>query len=153
MVCAMLPTSYQLGAVFQRHTVKGGFGLYNFETTTRDLADRAKFAQIARLIPPRAKVTACDNLVPHVSNRPVAYTLRFAVFDADYILFFSDLGRIDGTERQKVTEALHSGDFGVVEVIEPFALAKRGHPTALNDRVLNLWGMPMPLPGPALHHL
>jgi len=133
LVCAMVPTSYQLGAVFQRHTA-------------RDLGDREKFARIVRDIPPRAKVTACDNLVPHVSNRPVAYTLRFDVFDADYILFFSDLGRIDGAERGKVTTALTSGDFGVVEIIEPFAVAKRGHTTALNNRVLSAWGTSMPAP-------
>ena len=147
MVCAMVPTSYQLGAIFQQHTVKGGFGGYNFETTARDLADREKFARIVRNIPPRASVSACDNLVPHVSNRPVAYTLRFAVFDADYILFFSDIGRIGGDERGKVSEALTSGDFGVVEVIEPFAVAKRGYPTTLNNRVLSLWGSRMPVPG------
>jgi len=150
MVCAMVPTSYQFGAIFQRHTAKGGFGLYNFETTAKDLADRAKFVQIAKQIPPRAKVTACDNLVPHISNRPVAYTLRFAVFDADYILFFSDPVRIDGSERQKVTEALVSGDFGVVDVVEPFALARRGHPTAMNDRILTPWGARMP-PGAGPH--
>src|SRR6185295_1589235 len=92
----------------------------------------------------RAKVTACDNLVPHISNRPAAYTLRFAVFDADYILFFSEPGRIDGGERQKVTEALVSGDFGVVDVMGSFGLARRGHPTIMNDRVLIPWGTRMP---------
>jgi hypothetical protein len=144
LVCAMVPTSYQLGAIFQRHTARGGFGVYTFETTARDLADREKLARIVRSIPPRAKVSGCDNLVPHVSNRPVAYTLRFDVFDADYILFFSDIGRIDGGERGKVTTALTSGDFGVVEVIEPFAVARRGYTTALNDRVLSMWGSHMP---------
>ena len=144
MVCAMVPVSYQSGAIFQRNTIKGGFTLYNFETTPRDLADRATFAEIVKQIPPRASISASDNLVPQVSNRPVAYTLRFSIFDAEYILFFSDPGRIDGSERTKVTEALLSRDFGVVDVRPPFGLAKRGYSTALNDRVLIPWGARMP---------
>jgi uncharacterized membrane protein len=148
LVCAMIPASYQLGAIFQRHTVKGGFAPYNFETTPHDLADRAAFARIARLIPPRASVSASDNLVPQISNRPVAYTLRFSIFDAEYVLFFSDPLRIDGSERAKVTEALMAGSFGVVDVQPPFALARRGHPTAMNDRVLRPWGAGMPVAPP-----
>jgi uncharacterized membrane protein len=144
--CAMIPASYQLGAIFQQHTVRGGFTTYNFETTPRDLVDRATFAQIIRNIPPRGTVAASDNLVPQISNRPVAYTLRFSIFDADYVLFFTDPGRIDGSERAKVTEALMAGTFGVVEARAPFAVAKRGYPTARNDQVLTPWGLRMPGP-------
>jgi uncharacterized membrane protein len=140
LVCAMIPASYQLGAIFQRHTAKGGFAIYNFDTTGRDLADRATFKQIVQLIPPRGTVAASDNLVPQISNRPVAYTLRFSIFDAEYVLFFSDPARIDGSERAKVTDALQTGQFGVVDVRPPFAVAKRGYSTALNDRVLSQWG-------------
>ncbi|HET6146614.1 MAG TPA: DUF2079 domain-containing protein [Polyangia bacterium] len=149
MACAMIPVSYQSGAIFQRNTAKGGFSPYNFETSARDLADRRTFAEIVKLIPRRASVSASDNLVPQISNRPVAYTLRFSVFDAEYILFFSDPSRIEFQERGKVSEALTSGEFGVVDVRPPFAVAKRGYSTALNDRVLVPWGMRMPsLPPP-----
>ncbi len=143
LVCAMVPVSYQSGAIFQRNTARGGFSLYNFQTTERDLNDRKTFAEIVKLIPPRATVSASDNLVPQISNRPVAYTLRFSVFDAEYILFFSDPSRIDGSERQKVTDALISGEFGVVDMKPPFAVAKRGYSTAQNDRVLATWGLRM----------
>jgi hypothetical protein len=143
LACAMVPVSYQSGAIFQRNTAKGGFSLYNFETTVRDLNDRKTFAEIVKLIPPRASVSASDNLVPQISARPVAYTLRFSVFDADYILFFSDPTRIDGSERQKVTDALISGEFGIVDMKPPFAVAKRGYATTQNDRVLMPWGMRM----------
>ena len=150
LVCAMVPVSYQSGAIFQHHTAKGGFSVYNFETTPHDLVDRQTFREIVRLIPPRASISASDNLVPQISNRPVAYTLRFSVFDAEYILFFSDPGRIDGSEKSRVIEALVSGDFGVVDVRPPFAVAKRGYSTELNDRVLMPWGARMPgaLPPP-----
>ena len=149
LVCAMVPVSYQSGAIFQRNTAKGGFALYNFQTTERDLNDRKTFAEIVKLIPPRATVSASDNLVPQISNRPVAYTLRFSVFDAEYILFFSDPSRIDGSERQKVTDALISGEFGVVDMKPPFAVAKRGYSTAQNDRVLATWGLRMAHPAPS----
>jgi uncharacterized membrane protein len=149
MACAMVPVSYQSGAIFQRNTAKGGFSLYNFETTPRDLIDRKTFAEIVKLIPPRATVSASDNLVPQISNRPVAYTLRFSVFDAEYILFFSDPTRIDGSERQKVTDALLSGEFGIVDMKPPFAVAKRGYATTQNDRVLMPWGMRMTHPAAA----
>ena len=146
LACAVVPVSYQSGAIFQRHTAKGGFSMYNFDTTARDLADRKTFAEMVKLIPPRASVSASDNLVPQISNRPIAYTLRFSVFDADYILFFSDPTRIDGSERQKVTDALMSGEFGIVDMKPPFAVAKRGYSTIQNERVLMPWGMHMVRP-------
>ena len=101
VMCAMIPVSYQSGAIFQRNTAKGGFAMYNFDTTPRDLVDRKTFAEIVKLIPPKATVSASDNLVPQISNRPVAYTLRFSIFDAEYVLFFSDPSRIDSQERSK----------------------------------------------------
>ncbi len=142
LVCGILPTSYQMGAVFQRNTVRGGFSQYNFKTSERDRKDRSTFMGLISVIPPRAKVAASDNLVPHISNRPAAYTLRFSVYDAEYLLFFTDPQRIDGSEKVKVTEALTSGDFGVVDVREPFAVARRGHTTAMNQRVLAPWATP-----------
>ena len=149
IACALLPTSYQFGAVFQRHTARGGFTTFYFDTTPKDLADRAEFERIRAELPPHASVAASDNLVPQISNRPIAYTLRFSIFDADYVLFFTDPARIDGSERQKVTDALLDGSFGVVDVRPPYGLARRGHDTALNDRVLLPWGMHMPPAPPA----
>ena len=146
VTCASIATSYQMGGVFQRHTVKGGFSTYNFETTPRNLQDRAALAKIIPLIPPLASVSASDPLVPHISARPVAYTLRFAVFDAEYLLFFSEPGRIEGGERAKITDALTRDGFGVVAIIPPFAIARRGHPQVMNDQVLIPWGTRMPTP-------
>ena len=143
LACAMMPVSYQLGAIFQRNTAKGGFSSYNFETTVRDLSDRKNFAEIVRLIPPRASVSASDNLVPQISKRPVAYTLRFSVFDAEYILFFSDPG---AHRRQRTAKGHRRAARGRVRhrrLKPPFAVAKRGYSTAQNDRVLMPWGMRM----------
>jgi uncharacterized membrane protein len=139
--CAMLPVSYQIGAVFQQHTAHSGFGRFNFETTARDLADRAPLEGIIATIPPRASVSACDNLTAHVTNRPEAYTLRGNIPPGvEYLLFFSERSRIDGGEREKVAAVLGTGEFGVVEVRGAFAIAKRGYSTALNAGLLQSWG-------------
>jgi len=61
-------------------------------------------------VPPRAKIVASENIVPHVSNRPDAYTLRMGLFDADYLLFEAPRGGEEGTY---VKDAL-AGQFGVV---------------------------------------
>jgi uncharacterized membrane protein len=140
--CAMLPASYQVGAIFQHHTARGGFARFNFETTARELADRAPLNEIIQTIPPHAKVAAADNLTPHITNRSVAYTLRGDIRpDVEYLLFFSDPGRIDYGEREKIAAVLRTGEFGVVEVRAPFATAQRGHSTALNGGVLGGWGV------------
>jgi hypothetical protein len=37
------------------------------------------------------------------------------------------------------TPFLHYGEFGVVAIEPPFALAKRGHPTDLHDGLMARW--------------
>ena len=53
--------------------------------------------------------------------------------DAEYIVF-----KLPGKKKEKkrFREALVSGDFGVMHRRGPFVMAKRGHPTDRNDRVL-----------------
>lgn len=116
-------TSYQYGAILQQNTAKGGFGKYKFETTA---ADRQRYADLKKLIamvPPDAKITSSEYVVPHVSNRADAYTLRNGIYDAEYLLWETP-ARDD--ERTFVREALRD-DFGVVASAGPFVLAKRGH--------------------------
>lgn len=118
-----LITSYQYGAVLQQNTVRGGFGPYKFGTTHDDRERYAKLKTLIAKVPPRAKIVASENIVPHVSNRPDAYTLRVGVFDAEYLLFQLP---VVGEERNAARTALAT-DFGVVKFDEPFVLAKRGH--------------------------
>lgn len=72
--------------------------------------------------------------MPHVSSRANAYALRVGTYDADYILFEEPL---DGDERSKTLPLRRDGVFGVVEDLGDMALAKRGHPTALNASALS----------------
>jgi uncharacterized membrane protein len=128
-----LITSYQYGALLQHECTWGGFGPYHFGSDESDLKRRADLRQLLVLVPPLAKVAACENVVPQLSNRPNAYTLRLSVYDADYVLF-----RLPAPpfERENVLETLQTRKFGIVKEIGEFVLAKRGHPTTNNLRVI-----------------
>jgi uncharacterized membrane protein len=133
LAAATLVCSYQFGAVFQQNTVRGGFGLYTFGTSAQDLANRKALRGLLAQVPPRAKIVASEALVPQVSNRPDAYTLRIGIFDADYLLFPLPIG---GDEQRNALAPLQNGSFGVIDVREPFVLARRGAPTARNAQIL-----------------
>ncbi len=133
LACAILPTTYQYGAVLQQHTVRGGFGVYDFDTTPDELAQRAQLAELLRMLPRKATVAGSENLVPQFSNRAEAYTLRTGNFGAEYLLFTLPL-RSD--ERPYVFDPVKNGEYGLVAMSGPFALARRGHSTALNGAVI-----------------
>jgi uncharacterized membrane protein len=133
VVAASLACSYLYGAVLQRETARGGFERFQFGTTEADLTRRAELAAVLAEIPRDARVSASEHLVPHVSGRENAYTLRFGVYDADYMLLQLPL-RSD--ERGATSAALRDGTFGVVDDRVEMVLAKRGEPTAVNAAVL-----------------
>ncbi len=133
LVAAAIITSHQYGAVLQREHVRAGFGLFQFGSTEQDRKRYAALRDLIGRMPPLAKVAASENLVPHVSSRPDAYTLRTGLFDAEYLLFTTP---IRDDERRFVADALTSGEFGVITGQEGFVLARRGHGTHLNARVL-----------------
>jgi uncharacterized membrane protein len=126
---AVLVTSYQLGAIFQHNTTRGGFGVYHFGTTGEDRERRRTLYELLALLPPKAKVVSSETVVPQISNRAFSYTLRMGIHDADYLLFNVPAG---GDERKYALEVLEPGTFGVVAERGQYVLAKRGHPTELN---------------------
>jgi uncharacterized membrane protein len=126
-------TSNQMGAIFQQHTARGGFGPYHFGTNREDLERRESMRKLIAKVPPMAKITAAEDVVPQLSNRPDAYTLRHGLFDAEYLLFTIPTW---SSERSSVLEGLQPGTFGVVAEHGSFVLAKRGYSTAANAQVL-----------------
>ncbi|HEY0712195.1 MAG TPA: DUF2079 domain-containing protein, partial [Polyangia bacterium] len=132
MVTSTIIVSHQYGALLQQNTVRGGFGPYNFGRTDEDRARYRSLRELLAKVPPRAKIVGTETLVPHFSNRPDAYTMRMGVFDAEYLIFHLPVG---GDEGKKLGEALRSGKYGVLEIKEPYALAKLGHSTAKNAEV------------------
>jgi uncharacterized membrane protein len=133
LAAATLVCSYQFGAVLQQNTVRGGFGLYTFGASAQDRDRRQALLPLLAEVPPRAKIAATEMLVAQVSNRPDAYTMRFGVYDADYLLFALP---ITGDEQRNALPVLQNGSFGVVDVREPFVLARRGAPTTRNAQIL-----------------
>lgn len=137
-VFATLACSYQNGAFLQQQKVRGGFGLYKFTTDAEDLGRREDLKLLIAKVPPRAKIAGSERVVPHISSRPDAYTLRVGLFDAEYILF--SIVEEAGGERAPVVEALRSNTFGVVATRPRFALLKRGHDTSGNAALLRQLG-------------
>jgi uncharacterized membrane protein len=134
LALAMAATSYQHGAILQHNTARGGFSAFRFDRTDKDIERYEQLVSLRALIPPEARVAGTERTLPHVSNRPDAYTIRTAgIQDAEFILFQSDIG---GVDLERVHPLLDEGTFGVVEVAGSFILAKRGHSTERNAEVL-----------------
>jgi uncharacterized membrane protein len=137
LTVGMLVTSYQLGGLLQHNATRGGFGTYHFGTTSEDWERRRTLHELLAMVPRNGKIVSSENIVPQVSNRAFAYTLRLGIADADYLLFSVPPG---GDERTKVLEVLQPGTFGVVAERGQYALAKRGHSTDLNGGLLTRLG-------------
>jgi uncharacterized membrane protein len=133
LAAATLVCSYQFGAAFQRHTIRGGFGRYTFGTTDLDREHLRSVQALIKHVPRYAKIVASETLVPQVSNRPDAYTLRVGIYDAEYLLFLLPIG---GQEQANALPVLTDGSFGVMEIREPFVLAKRGYKTDQNQAII-----------------
>jgi len=136
--------SYQFGAILQRNTASGGFDSpYCFATTADDRMHREARGEIVALLPRDAAVAASETVVPHVSNRSRAYTLRNGIHDAEYILvaLYENVAR----EQLRLKLPLRRGEFGVIEVNRDFALLGRGASTERNPQLYRrIFGKPMP---------
>lgn len=132
---AMLVTSYQHGAVLQRHTARAGFGPFTFGASPPDRERLETLRRLIARVPPDARIVSSENVVPQVSSRAFSYSLRNGIWDADYLLFA--LPARDN-ERKAARDALISRTFGVVESTGKFVLARRGEKTDLNNSVVDL---------------
>jgi uncharacterized membrane protein len=133
MTASMLVCSNQHGAVLQHHTAGSGYGSFAFgRNPTDDTRHDDLYALIAQ-IPATASVLASEQVVPHVSCRPDAYSLRVGPHEGDYLLIGLP---INDSERQPIKDLLSSATYGVVAVRGDFSLAKRGHPADQNQKVL-----------------
>jgi uncharacterized membrane protein len=134
LVAASLACSWLYGAVFHRDNVRGGFERARIAPADVDLVRRAKLAALVTQIPAGAKVSASEHLLPHISGRENAYTLRFGLYDADYLLFQMPMR---GDERDKAVPVLRDGTFGVIDDGGDMVLAKRGEPDTRNAAVFS----------------
>jgi len=134
LVAASLACTCAFGAIVHRGNVRGGFDRARIASKDVDLERRARLAALIAEIPADARVSASERLLPHVSGRESAYTLRFGLYDADYLLFQMPMR---GDERDKAMPVLRDGTFGVIDDRGDMVLAKRGEPATGNAAVLS----------------
>ena len=130
----MLLGSHQFGAILQQNTARAGYGAFVFGTTKAQEADYAALRALVAQVPKDARIVASETIVPHVSNRRYAYTLRIGVFDADYLLAVTE--GVLSDERKRLQGELRGHRFGVVDVRRRFVLMRRGADAARNAAVL-----------------
>jgi uncharacterized membrane protein len=133
MGLATLLCSYQFGAIFQQNTARGGFEAYVFGTSEKDATRREQLYKLLEQVPSDAKIASSEKLVPHVSSRPDAYTLRIGLFDATLILVEPGAEGADG--KKKLREVLDKKTFGVTASEGPFFLMEKGAATTRNAEV------------------
>jgi hypothetical protein len=133
---ALLPCSYQYGAVLQGNTSRGGPIPYSFGWDDTGRQRHAAITKLMKILPADARVAASAFLVPQISARPSGYSLSLSLYDAEWIFAPSDLPEFIVHEIGRTREALNSDEWGVVAIEGPFFLAKKGHDRALNERVL-----------------
>jgi hypothetical protein len=133
LAVAGLAAFIAFGAVTQREGVLGAWDLHHFSVSERDHRRHEDAYAVFQHIPPNAKVSASERLNPHLSSRADVYTLRFAILDADYVIF--DMATFGGNERTNVKAAVDKGEFGLLAQQGDFWLLKRGHDTADNAKM------------------
>jgi uncharacterized membrane protein len=139
MVCMALPVSYQYGAIFQQTTAYGGIIKFKFGVDAEGRRRHQAAVRLLQKLPPRAKVSASGFTTPFISNRPDAYNITLGIFDAEYLFFPSEASDFIVDERSTIKRLLDDGEFGVVDIEPPFALAKRGYATDRNAELTRRW--------------
>ncbi len=134
LVAASVVCSYLYGAFVPDEQLLAGFDPPRIHATEHDLRRRAELAALKLQIPSAASVSASEHLLPHISGRRDAYTLRFGVYDAEYLFFELPIGN---DESESVTTRLRDGTFGVVDDEGDLVLAKRGFSTRKNADALS----------------
>jgi uncharacterized membrane protein len=139
LIAATLLCSYQYGATLQQNTSRGGPIAYRFGWDGEGRERREALAELMKVVPPRARVTASAFLVPQISARPNGYSLSLGLFDAEWLLAPTVAREYVAQELQRTRQALSSG-WGVVAIEEPFFVARKGYASELNGKVLGYLG-------------
>jgi len=139
LIAATVLCSYQYGATLQQNTSRGGPVPYHFGWDEEGRERREALAEVMQVVPPQARVTASAFLVPQISARPNGYSLSLGLFDAEWLLAPTVAREYVAQELQRTRQALSSG-WGVVAIAEPFFVARKGHASDLNGKVLGYLG-------------
>jgi uncharacterized membrane protein len=118
--------SYVFGAIMQHNTFVGGFSRVSFAVSPTEEKRYKDMSALAKLIPRNVSVAATETVIPHVSNRLDAYTLKITAGEADYLLLFRH--HLDNDAKREVKNALKANPYALVEKKGDFYLfAKEEH--------------------------
>ncbi len=126
--------SYVFGAILQRETFTGGFSKIVFTMTDSERQRYRDLKTIAAKIPPRASVAAGEREVPHISNRPNAFTLKITAGRAEYLLLHRY--HLDSTARRHVEEVLAIQPYDLVAKQGDYYLFRRGKTSPEAEKAL-----------------
>lgn len=134
--------SYVFGAILQHESFTAGFNKLSFTITPDEEKRYADLKTLIAKIPPRASVAATEQEVPHVSNRPNAFTLKISAGRAEYLLVHRY--RINGDARKHLEEVLKVQPYDLIATQGEFLLFRRGK---LSEAAKNAFrGMRISLP-------
>jgi uncharacterized membrane protein len=131
--------TYNYGAFTMREgSVKGGYATISFKWTKKDAERYRQLQEVVRLIPKDAKVSATENVGPHVSSRLYIYAMRGGPFDAEYVLAGRNELRLGNTKKH-FSSIVKKKEFGVVKRSGDFVLLKRGYKADDNAALVKDW--------------
>jgi uncharacterized membrane protein len=116
--------SNQLRVFPQGERILGGFALKTFEMTPEEKQRYKDLTEIIAMIPKDGVVGVTEAEGPHVSARPIIYSLKYTLGPfPEYLLISHPRHR---GESAHVRTALESGKYGVIAQKGGFVLARRG---------------------------
>jgi uncharacterized membrane protein len=131
--------SYVFGAILQHETFVGGFSKVFFTLSPSEEKRYADMVALARRIPPDVSVAATETVIPHVSSRLDAYTLKITAGAADYLLLYRH--HLDSDTKQRIKEALKAHPYGLVDKRGDFYLFAKDAQSKETERSLKALGL------------
>jgi uncharacterized membrane protein len=135
----VLVHSYVFGAILQHDTFVGGFSRVVFSLSPAEEQRYADMVALIKRIPPNASVAATETVIPHVSSRLDAYTLKITAGKADYLLLYRY--HLDNDVKRRIKDAIKAHPYGLVDKRGDFYLFAKNAKSKETDRTLRSLGL------------
>jgi uncharacterized membrane protein len=131
--------SLAYGALLQNPSFVGGFTRIPFRITEAEERAYRDLMDLVKQIPGEASVAATEDLVPHISTRRTAYTLRKHHGKADFLLI--NRHALGGGVTSVVRDAMKQGKYGLAGRKGKLFLFERGKVSAGTDAAMRELGV------------
>jgi len=131
--------SYVFGAILQHEKFVGGFSRVFFTLTPAEEQRYRDMLSLIARIPAGVSVAATETVIPHVSSRIDAYTLKVTANEADYILVFRP--HLNSEAKRSFKDALKARPYGLVAQQGEFYLFARDHKSEETEKTLKTLGV------------